>query len=181
MLDDSVDASGYEALIDKMMVTYPVVVVDLSNSPTPLQRVVLNRAHEIALVTTPLLSSLRAARTLIHEIKDIRGDADKCLDLIVNMVGMAPKQEVSRNDLEQALERKPAMSILFNPALFSGAENEGRKLHATPEGGSIVRSMLSIVSKVLAGTGSGSTLTANDDQEKKSRFSALLSKLKEKA
>lgn len=65
MLEDLVDAAGYEALIDKMMMTYPVVVVDLSNSPTALQRVVLSRAHEIGLVTTPLLPSLRAARTLI--------------------------------------------------------------------------------------------------------------------
>jgi pilus assembly protein CpaE len=181
MLEDSVDSAGYEVLIDKLMKTYPVVIVDLSNSPTMLQRVVLSRAHEIALVTTPLLPSLRAARTLIQEIKDIRGDADKCLDLIVNMTGLSPKQEVSKNDLEQALERKPAITISFNPALFPAMENEGRKLHSVQEGNHVTRNLLSLISKVLAGTGSDTTMIDSDGHNKKKRFDSLFSKLKEKS
>ncbi len=181
MLEDLVDPAGYESLIDKLMMTYPVVVIDLSNSPTALQRTVLSRAHEIVLVTTPLLPSLRAARTLIQEIKDIRGDTDKCLDLVVNMAGLAAKQEISRSDLEQALERKPAITVPFNPALFSASENAGHKLNAAPDGNHVTRNLLSLVSKVLAGTGSDTTMVDGDHQAKKSRFSSLISKLREKS
>ncbi|HEY8190591.1 MAG TPA: AAA family ATPase [Micavibrio sp.] len=181
MLEDSVDSAGYEMLIDALMKTYPVVIVDLSNSPTMLQRVILSRAHEIVLLTTPLLPSLRAARTLIQEIRDIRGDADKCLDLIVNMTGLAPKHEVSKNDLEQALERKPAITISFNPALFPAVENEGRKLHSVQEGNHVTRNLLSLVSKVLAGTGSDVAMIDSDGHGKKKRFNSLFSKLKDKS
>lgn len=181
MLDDSVDASAYEGLIDKLMTTYPVVIVDLSGSPTSLQRIVLSRANHIALVTTPLLPSLRAARTLIQEIKDLRSDIGKSLDLVVSMEGIAPKQEVPKKELERALEREPAVTVAFNPALFSGSENEGRKLNSLPEGVAVVRNLLSMMSKALVGTGSSISTIANDDQQKKSPFSAIFSKLKEKA
>ena len=181
MLDESVDAHGYEALINKLMKTYPIVVVDLSDSPTALQRIVLNRAHHITLVTTPFLPSLRAARTLINEIKTLRNDTDKVLDLAINMAGLAAKQEVPSKELEVALERKPVVTIPFNPAIVAAMENEGRRLTSTPEGAVIVRSLLAMVSKVFEGTGSNTAVIANDDQEKKNPFQAIFSKLKDKA
>ncbi len=181
MLDESVDAQGYESLINKLMKTYPVVVVDLSDSPTALQRIVLNRAHHITLVTTPLLPSLRAARTLIGEIKTLRNDTDKVLDLVINMAGMAQKQEIPARDLETALEKKPSITVPFNPAVISAMENEGRRLTSTPEGATIVRNLLASISRVFEGTGSNTTTIANDDQDKKNPFAAIFSKLKEKA
>lgn len=181
MLDESVDANGYEILINKLMKTYPIVVIDLSDSPTALQRIVLTRAHHITLVTTPVLPSLRAARTLLNEIKILRNDTDKVLDLAISMAGMAPKQEVPAKDLEAALERRPAVTVPFHPAILSGMENDGRRLTSTPEGAAIVRSLLTMIFRVFEGTGSNTAAIANDDQEKKNPFSAIFKKLKHKA
>lgn len=180
MLDDSVDADGYEKLVDKLMTTYPVVVVDLSHSPIALRRIIISRAHEIMLVTLPVLPSLRAARTLLQEIKDLRSDSANSVDLVINMAGMAGKQEVSKNDLEGALDRKPAVSVPFNPALFFAAESEGRKLNATAEGTGIVRSLLALLTKVMDRSAGEALGVANDDPGKKTSLSGLLGKLKTK-
>lgn len=181
MLDETVDPTGYETLINKLMTTYPVVIVDLSNSPTILQRAVLNRAHQIALVTTPLLPSLRAARTLIQEIGQLRQDIDTSLNLVVSMAGISPKQEIPQKELEKALERAPAAIISYDPALFSGMESEGKKLNSTPEGALVARRLVDMISKILGGASGESASIANDDHDKKNPFSAIFSKLKQKA
>ena len=181
MLDDSVDADGFEQLVDKLMTTYPVVVVDLSHSPIALRRIILSRAHEIMLVTLPVLSSLRAARSLLQEIKDLRSDAAHSVDLVVNMTGMAGKQEVSKGDLEGALDRKPAVSVPFSPSVFLGAESEGRKLNSTAEGTGIVRSLLPLLTKIMDRSAGEALGVANDDQGKKKPLSGLLGKLKTKS
>lgn len=180
MLDDGVTSEGYEILVDKLMKTYPVVIVDLSNAPSALRRIIISRAHEILLVTAPLLPALRAARSLLQEIKDVRGDSEDHVDLVVNMTGMASRQEVDKADLEGALDRKPAVSIPYNPALFVGAESEGRKLNSTPEGTDIVRSLLKLLTQVLDGSASEAFRAASDDQGKKSVISGFIGKLKTK-
>jgi len=181
MLDDSVDADGFEQLVDKLMTTYPVVVIDLSHSPVALRRIIISRAHQIMLVTVPVLPSLRAARTLLQEIKDLRSDSTTSVDLVVNMAGMAGKQEVSKADLESALDRKPAVFVPFNPALFFSAESEGRKLNSTPEGVGVVRSLLHLLTKIMDSSAGEALGVANDDQGKKSSLSGLLGKLKTKS
>ena len=180
MLDNGIDPVGYEALVDKLMTTYPVVVVDLSNAPTALRRVIISRAHEIILVTQPILPALRAARSLMQEIKDIRSDSESRVDLVVNMVGMAGKQEVSKAEMEAALARKPALSIPFNPALFIGAESEGRKISSTPDGAELVRSLLPLLAKVVDGVSAETLGPANDGSDKKKALTGLLGKLKTK-
>ena len=178
MLEDGIDADGYEVLLDKLMTTYPVVIVDLSHSPTALRRIVLARAHQITLVSTPLLGSLRSARALLQEVKDIRADSESRVDLVINKAGMASKQEVSKADLESALDRKPAMIIDYDAALFMGAEGEGRKLNSTPEGQGVVRSLLPLMLKILDGVKDNSAIA--NDQKQKNPLSGLLGKLKTK-
>lgn len=179
MLDTQVDADSYESLLGKLMTTYPVVVVDLSNSPTDMVRTVLTRAHEILLVATPLLPSLRAARTLLQEMKELRADAESRVDLVINMAGMAPKQEVAKADLEAALDRKPALTLDFNPGLFIALESEGRKYGSTGESKSVMRSILALAEKILDGK-PADTAAANDDAGKKNPLGSMLSKLKTK-
>ena len=178
MLEDCNDPAGYEGLLNKLMTTYPVVVVDLSASPSSLIKLITSRANEIVLVTTPVLPALRAARTLIHEIKDIRSDVSNHVDLVVNMSGLATKQEVPRKDLEAALERKPSVEIEFDPAILMALESEGRKITSTPAGDALARRLLPLLNKVLKGTGTDIQDIANDDRDKAGPLSGLLSKLK---
>ncbi|MDB5490404.1 MAG: Type secretion system ATPase TadZ/CpaE, associated with Flp pilus assembly [Micavibrio sp.] len=179
MLEDGIDADSYEALLDKLMTTYPVVIVDLSHSPTALRRIVIARAHQITLVATPLLAPLRSARSLLQEIKDIRADSESRVDLVINKAGMASRHEVSKADLESALDRKPSMIIEYNPALFMGAEGEGRKLNATAEGQDVVRSLLPLMLKILDGVTDTSSIA--NDQKQKNPLSGILGRLKTKS
>jgi len=77
MLEASVHAQQYEDLIDLMMVKYPVVMVDLSGAIPSLKRTVINRAHELVIVTTPTLPALRSARSLMQEVKLLK-NGDIC-------------------------------------------------------------------------------------------------------
>lgn len=151
MLEVSVHAQQYEDLIDFIMQTYPVVVVDLSNAIPSLKRTVLNKAHEIIMVTTPTLPSLRAARTLMSEIKMLHGGQDDHVDLVVNMAGMIPAKEVPSKDIEAALDMKPNVIVPFDAKLFVGSENEGRRLNHDKTGASIVDTLLPIAQRVLGG------------------------------
>lgn len=183
MLEDLVSPENYETLLDRLMATYPVLIVDLSGANSSMKRTVLTRAHEILLLTTPTLPSVRATRTLLHEIKELRGGTDAAADVIINMVGLAPKSEVSKVQIEQGLERKVAALIPWDPGLFIRVESEGKKLGDDKTGAPIVDKLLPLVRKVLAGTGSESVTgpAPAEAGEKKSGLGNILSKIKAKS
>ena len=150
MLDTSVQADQYEKLLDMIMKSYPVVLVDLSGATPSLKRMVLSIAHELVIVATPTLPSLRSARTLMQEIKLIHGGDTSNLDLVINMEGLVPSKEVPKKDIIAALECTPSVMVPFDPKLFVGAENEGKKLTGVKTGADIVDKLLPIAQKVLS-------------------------------
>jgi pilus assembly protein CpaE len=175
MLEDNVAPEHYEYFLDYVMTTYPVVLVDLSAATAALKNAVLRRAHEILLVTTPTLPSVRASRTLIQEIRDLRGGSESEVDLIINMQGLAPKHEVPRAQIEEGLERKAGAAIAFDPMLFVSTESGAKKLTADKTGAAIVDALLPLARKVLA---HGGPEIAPDEGEKKAGIGGLLGKLK---
>ncbi len=142
MLEQTVAADQIEALIDMLMVKYPVVVVDLSHGAADLERAVIARANHIIVVTTPSLPALRLTRSLVQEIKDLRGGEAENVDLIVNMVGMAAGNEVSKKDIEEAMNLKVSASIPFAAKAFMGSESASKKLSDDKDGAGIVSDML---------------------------------------
>ena len=151
MLEASVNATQYETLIDLMMVSYPVVIVDLSAAIPSLKRAVLSKAHELIVVSTPTLPSLRATRTLMQEIKLIHGGDLSNTDLVVNMAGMIPSKEVSKKDISTALEFDPSVIVPFDPKLFIGSESEGKKINSDKTGAEIVDTLMPLAQKVISG------------------------------
>jgi pilus assembly protein CpaE len=151
MLETSVNATEYETLIDLMMVSYPVVIIDLSAAIPSLKRAVLNKAHELIVVSTPTLPSLRAARTLLQEIKLIHGGDLSNTDLVVNMAGMILSKEVSKKDIVEALEYEPAVTVSFDPKLFIGCENQGKKISSDKSGADIIETLMPLAQKVVSG------------------------------
>ena len=149
MLEVSVHAQQYEDLIDFVMQTYPVVIVDLSDAIPSLKRTVVNKAHEIVLVTTPTLPALRATKTLMSEIKTLQGGETEQVDLVVNMVGMVPGKEVPAKDIQAVLETKPEVVIPYDSKLFVSAENEGKKLTQDKNGHAIINMILPLAQRVL--------------------------------
>lgn len=172
MLESNVSDDQLEVLVDMLMVKYPVVVVDLSQAPEALKKVVLSKANQINVVSAQNLPSLRQGRSLVHEIKEIRGGSDADIELIVNMQGLSAKHEIGKADIEQAMELKVSSIIGFNPAVFQGNESESKRLTLDAEGRAIVeRSLMPVVQKVL------NVDVANDDETQKAKAGGFFDKL----
>jgi pilus assembly protein CpaE len=138
MLDDRIDVTEYENYIDQLMQTYPVVIVDLSSASPHLKQTMMQRANVVYLITAPSLTSVRAARSLMHEVSDLRGGALNNVHLVLNMQGTAPKFEVSKADIEEGLGAKVAASIPFAPQVFLQAEAGTKKIADDKEGSAIL-------------------------------------------
>ncbi len=177
MLDDNASPDHYEKLLDYLMAIYPIVIVDLSQSPAALRRVALKKSHKILLLTVPTLPSVRATRTLLQEIKDLRGGNNDAADVIVNMQGYSSKNEVSKAQIEQGLDRRIVTVLPFVADTFAGAESQSKKMQSDKEGVGIADKLLKAVRNVLSGTGSD---VVRDDDDKKSGIGGLLTKLKAK-
>lgn len=163
MLETSVSAGQYEALIDFTMHSYPVVIVDLSAAIPSLKKMVLSKAHELVVVSTPTLASLRAARTLMQEIKLIHGGDLSNVDFVINMEGMATGKEVPKKDIIAALDHEPSMSISFDPKLFIGSESEGKDISSQKVGAEIIDKLLPIACKILKINKAETVNTGSDD------------------
>lgn len=151
MLESNVTPAQLENMIDLFMMKYPVVFIDLSQSSQMLQKVVLARAHQIQVVSSQSLVSLRQCRSLIQEIKDLRGGEEAGIELLINMQGLATSEEVPKSDIESAMDLKVAAFVPFDAKLFQGNESESRKITDNKEGAVLVKStLLPIVQKIVA-------------------------------
>ncbi len=175
MLDSHVASAQFEEILNNALSSYPVVIVDLSGATPDMKKTVLTRAHEIALVSTPMLSSLRAARSLMQEAKKLHGGQAKNIDLIVNMSGIAPGKEVPKADIKTAMDCDPVAVLPFDPKLMAAAENEGQKLSATKPGQDFVQLIMPVLQKVV-----GKDFVATEKQTDDGLLGGLLGKLKTK-
>lgn len=174
MLEPSVQAAQFEELIDMVMASYPVVLVDLSGAIPSLKRMVMNRAHEIMIVATPTLSSLRAARTLMQEVKILHGGSASNIDLVINMEGLMPSKEVSKKDIAEVLDMKPSVTIPFDPKLFLTTENEGKKMNQEKAGIELIERLLPVAQSVLSAV----PLSVKNEINDKGMIGNLLHKIK---
>jgi pilus assembly protein CpaE len=150
MLETAPTLGQFEEILNVTMNSYPLVIADLSGAPAALKKTILTRAHEIIVVSTPTLSALRSARALMQEIKKMHGGMAANMDLIINMVGLAPGKEVSKGDIKAALDFEPSVLVPFDTKLFIGAENEGRKIASEKAGQDILQKLLPLIQKVVA-------------------------------
>ncbi len=148
ILDGPVASEQYEALLSKLMVTFPLVICDLSQAPTAMASAVLVRAHEIVVVTSPSLPSLRAARSFLQEIKTLRGGAEENVHLVLNQKGMSQGFEISDSDIETALKIHPEVVVPWAPKVFGAAETSGKPLTENPA----AKEILGLMQKFLVQT-----------------------------
>lgn len=154
MLETPIEAGQLEELLTMLMMTYPVVVADLSHASESLKNAVLTRASQIHVVSTPTLTSLRLARSLIQEIKDRRGGKDAGIEMIVNMQGLAGKNEISKKDIEQAMEFKISSTLPFEPGLFMAIETQSKKIISDVKGAELVKKhILPLIQKIISHDG----------------------------
>ncbi len=175
MLESPATIGQFEEILNMTMTSYPLVIVDLSAAIPAVKKAVLTRAHEIVIVTTPTLSSLRSARALLMETKKSHGGQGGNIDLIVNMAGLAPGKEVAKPDIKAALEADPQIVINFDPKLFIGLESEGKKISSDKAGQEIVEKILPLVQKFISRDSAPAESAANDGI-----LGSFLGKLKKK-
>ncbi len=177
MLEHAVTPDQIEKLLNVFMVKFPVIVFDLSQSPVSVRRSLLARAHRVMLVSGATLPSLRHARTLLQEIKEIRGGSAQDTDLVLNMQGFAPGAEPAKADIEAALDCKPGVVLPFNPKLFAGLESQGKKFTDDKAGADVARALAALVQKAL---GIGGEESGAPPEKPKAGSAGLLGLLKAK-
>ncbi|MFA7276440.1 MAG: cellulose synthase operon protein YhjQ/BcsQ [Pseudobdellovibrionaceae bacterium] len=183
LLDELITAEQYESLLNKLMISYPHVVVDLSGAPLAIRRSVLSRANHVVLVTTPTLPALRAARSLTEEIKMLRGGAVAQLHLIVNQRGLNSGNEISDSDIKLSVGLKPDLSLAFQPKIFGIAETGGKSLATIAGGKDIMNQILDFIKQTLHYVPAQTEMigtTENTAQGSSSLLGGILGKLKTK-
>lgn len=149
MLADMPDADSVETLINRLMQKFPVVVVDLSGAAPAVQKRLLARAGHVVLVSTPLLPALRNSRTLIGEIKLLRGST-KDLKLVLNKQGLAGSDEVPAADIKMAIDLEPIARIPHTPKVFAGSEATG-KIPGSTKNSTEIADLLLPLASILSG------------------------------
>ncbi len=171
MLDSNAQPQQLEDMLNMVMGNYPVVVADLSGASPAVMKMILSRSHETILVAMPTLASLRAARSLMNEMKKLIGGTHPNIDLVINMSGIAPGKEVAKTDIKSAMDVDPSAIIPFDAKLFIGAENEGRKIGADKGAAAAMQQLLPLVQRLVRRDASSSSSTPSGSLD-------FLSKLK---
>lgn len=171
ILADHPDPDSFETLVNRIMMKYPVVVVDLSCTSPAIEKRMIARASHIAIVTTALLPSVRNCRTLLNEVRHIRGGF-KEVDVIVNMQGQAGGDEVAAKDIKGALDRDPAAVIPYAPKIFTQGEAMGKPVGQNKAAADIMKSLAPVASRA-----SGIEAAPEADGKKDSGSQGLLKKL----
>lgn len=141
LLTDTPGPDAIEVLINRVMQKHPVVVVDLSGAAPSVQKRLLSLASGVVVVTTPLLPALRNARTLMAELKNLRGGL-KEVRLIINMQGIAGAEEVPQKDIDALLDMEAIARIPYAPKIFAGAESSGKPVGGNRGAAEIMKSVL---------------------------------------
>jgi len=151
ILMDPSDSDEIETLVSRVMLKFPVVVVDLSHATRPVQKRLMERAVRIVMVTTPTLSALRNVRTLLGEIKTLKAHL-KEVDLVVNMRGMASSEEVPAREIKNALSLgiEPSATLPYMPKIFATSEATGKSVGQNKSAGCVIEPLMRIAEKASA-------------------------------
>jgi pilus assembly protein CpaE len=155
MLENNIEAKHFEVLIDRLLGIYPVVLIDLSFAPTAVMRTVTARANSTIVVSTPSLPSLRAVRTLMSEIADLRGGENDSksagprgdIELLINMQGADSAHEVADKDIPDLMGREIGLTMPHMPKIFNRAENLNELISDQKQGDQVLEALLPLMKR----------------------------------
>lgn len=183
MLDQPIDKAGMEVLLDTLMARYPVVYVDLSTCDTEIKKIVCARANKIVMCSSAVLPSLRLARTLLQELKDLRGGSGDDVHVVINMQGLSPNNEMKKADIEKALEISPSLYLPFDPKTFISVECADQNFASDKDGIILLKNQIvPFLKNVLRIGNSGQEAAVKDAGDKNAGLlGGLLGKLGSKS
>ena len=116
----------------------PYVIVDLPHTWTSWTKSVLLQADEVIVTAAPDLANLRNAKNIIDLLQQSRRN-DRKPRLVINMVNMPKRPEISVKEFETALGLKAMSVIEFDSEIFGQAANNGQMIEELSRQGEVCR------------------------------------------
>ncbi|MGE3644895.1 MAG: CpaE family protein [Beijerinckiaceae bacterium] len=142
------DEAAFDGLIDILRSTTPLVVMDVPQMWISWSKRLLVGADDVVIVASPDLANLRNAKNLIDTLRAARPN-DSAPKLVMNMVGVPKRPEISVADFAKALELAPVGAIPFEPKLFGTAANNGQMLGEVEQGNKITETVGEIAMSLM--------------------------------
>lgn len=144
-----VDKEPCDIVLEVLRKNIPYSVLDIPHAWTSWSKYLLLQSDEIIITATPDLANLRNTKNIIDFLKSQRS-SDVAPRLVLNMVGMPKKPEISVADFAQIVELKPTAVIEYNAEIFGTAANNGQMIGEVSAKSKIAGQM-SELAHVLAG------------------------------
>lgn len=125
--DYDISVEGCDQVIDVVRQNVPYVAVDLPHLWTPWVKSVLLQADEVIITAAPDLANLRNAKNLVDLLQQLRRNDSKPR-LVMNMVNMPKRPEISVKEFESAVGLKTISVIDFDSEVFGQAANNGQMI-----------------------------------------------------
>jgi pilus assembly protein CpaE len=129
MLDRTCDfvETALDPVLDYLRSSIPYIFLDVPHVWSGWTRRTLVGAEEIIIVAAPELASLRNAKNLFDSLRIARPN-DRQPKILLNMVGMPKRPEISAADFSKALSTEVCAVIPFDAQLFGTASNNGQMI-----------------------------------------------------
>ena len=129
VLDREYDLSvaGCDQVIDVARQNVPYVAVDLPHTWTAWVKSILLQADEVIITAAPDLANLRNAKNIVDLLQQSRRNDSKPR-LVMNMVNMPKRPEISIKEFESAIGLKAISIIDFDSETFGQAANNGQMI-----------------------------------------------------
>ncbi|MES0385314.1 MAG: AAA family ATPase [Hyphomicrobium sp.] len=129
VLDRDYDMSpaGCDQVIDVVRQNVPYLAVDLPHTWTTWTKSILLQADEVVITATPDLANLRNAKNMVDLMQQSRRNDSKPY-LVMNMVNMPKRPEISVKEFEAALNLEATSVIEFDSEGFGQAANNGQMI-----------------------------------------------------
>lgn len=129
MLDRDYDISpeSCDVVLDVVRQNVPFTSIDLPHTWTAWTKRILLSADEVVITAAPDLANLRNTKNLLDLLRQSRHH-DGPPHLVLNMVNLPKRPEISVKEFCQNLDLKPAAVIEFDAESFGQAANNGQMI-----------------------------------------------------
>ena len=144
-----VEQEPCDIVLEVLRKNIPYSILDLPHVWTSWSKYILLQSDEIVITATPDLANLRNTKNMLDFLNANR-NCDVPPRLILNMVGMPKKPEISVADFSQIVGVKPLMVIDYDAELFGTAANNGQMIGEVSRKSKIAQQLYELA-HVLAG------------------------------
>lgn len=141
--DYDISPDACDMVIDVVRQNVPYVAVDMPHAWTSWSKRLLAQADEVVITAAPDLANLRNAKNMVDFLRASRKH-DSAPHVIMNMMGMPKRPEISLKEFEQALGLKIMAEIKFDSETFGQASNNGQmieEINAKSEAAQVFRDL----------------------------------------